>query len=112
MRGGYLTAECTKSRDSPARCATFVEAYTANYQGYKYYPREAASQPAKFTSSAPTTNSTVTPEVSYASPLKKLPHQDLLNITLGSNAPGHASTARAEQLQPTLRQMLAILTTN
>ncbi|KAJ3616043.1 hypothetical protein Zmor_012100 [Zophobas morio] len=34
---GYLTAECTKTRESPAGCANCGESHTANYGGCKCY---------------------------------------------------------------------------
>jgi hypothetical protein len=103
---GHLTTEWAKPRNPPARCAKCGETRTANY-----YPRKAGSQPAKFTSSAPTTNNTVTLGVSYASRLRKK-HRDLPNIPLGSKALGYASTAKAEQSHPTIRQLLVVLRSN
>jgi hypothetical protein len=52
--------------------------------------------------------------VPYAPYLRTEPHQDTPNVPLVSKAPGHVSSAKPDQPQqqpPTLRQLLAILTT-
>jgi hypothetical protein len=65
--GPHLTAECKKSKDTPAKCCNCGGSHPANYRGCSSYPRKAAdpsSTPKVTTKGVP--RAPVTPGVSFA----------------------------------------------